>query len=631
MEELSYGQHSTELDGTTDQHASIDGDFSSAFATAGIPPDVLKAAEIEKQEILARNPQNFGYSSSSSSSPRHSVTDNILEDVLDDDGCDTVQSTTSSRSSISSLPGSIVIHPMNKSKALASSDLQVQKDPDGMEERYESPKAGTPMRYAAKIRDRNSPFRHPSSVRAMQLHTEDEDEDFVSPSRLRGGVYRGSPSSIRSAGSSPTKRPGYYSANGTPKKQPVKKEYPLVLLHCNLLPPTLPLPPGVGIPSRKLLEEILPPQYWKRWKLLEEKLIGSGVLRDRGVLISHPQEMYDLLEERLLESLELERPRLRNGHFLGHDDPASGKEDDGDDFNKDSEDEEEGEECPDCGGRVIRHDDTSRKWEVKVYAANGLLKAGAWAAAWREMEKVDVEVGLWLPSSVRRDLERRILEEEVVSLEEDLKAPQAAKGNADENRQAVSQEQIDGLDDMMRSGEYEFPPSNPEVRSSSPEVAYGRKTATDIELQTLLINYIRLLASDKRNVAVAFLSVLVLFLAITGGARPTSASSLISVPPEIAGLVETPAVTAAQYLYTSSSSSLSSPVQIATESPAVHVQVQETQTEPSIVHVDLKQTPIPQPEAATEPEEQEQTALVVDETDAPVDQELEIEIMAPDS
>ncbi|KKA19823.1 hypothetical protein T310_6192 [Rasamsonia emersonii CBS 393.64] len=560
MEELSHSQHqlsdtqaTTELLDGTDTERELSS--PSAFATAEIPPDVLDTADQRRTSA-----QDFGYSSSSSS--------NIFDDVLDADGLDHLRSTTSSRSSISSIPG--------KETTI--------------------PKTGGSMRHATKIR--GGPFRKPSSVRAMQMHTEDEDEDFVSPSRLRGGGGGG--------------RPGYYYSannNGTPKKQAVKKEYPLVLLHCNLLPPTLSLPPGIGIPSRKILEEVLPPRYLKRWRLLEEKL-GSGVLRDRGVLISHPQEMYDLLEERLLESLELQRPRLQNGHFLGRDEPDSGKED-GDDGYDNGSDDEEGEECPDCGCRVIRNEDTSRKWEIKVYAANGLMKAGAWAAAWREMEKVDVEVGLWLPSSVRSELEKRILEEEAITLDGDLKAAKAGKGSLDEDRPQPSQEQIDGLDDALPSEQRNFAASNAEARpefGSSGSFAYERKTANDIELQTLLINYIRVLASDKRNVAIALLSVLVLFLAMAGGARPSP--SLTSLPPEIAEVIETPAaVTATQYCSASTSSSYSLG-QAATATPVVHVP--EARAEPAIVDVrakdaDRKQTPLARVSSvAVEPGPEEQ-------------------------
>ena len=33
------------------------------------------------------------------------------------------------------------------------------------------------------------------------------------------------------------------------------------------------------------------------------------------------------------------------------------------------------------------------RWELRVYAANGLMTSGAWRRVWGEMERIDVEVG----------------------------------------------------------------------------------------------------------------------------------------------------------------------------------------------------------------------------------------------
>lgn len=510
-------------------------DLSTTFATAEIPPDMSTDSQV--------------YNSSSSSS-QHSDADNILDDGLEEDGLERIDSTASSRSSLSSLPGSVLVHPADDSRTFAASDFRTAST---RHEQTDSEKCGGLTKH--KIRDRTLPFRHPSSVRAMQMHTEDEDDEYITPPRRRGAAHRGSPSSVRSNGISPTKRNGYHTACGTPRNHSVKKEYPLVLLHCTLLPPKLVLSPGVNGPSRKLLEEVLPSRYWKRWKLLEEKISGSGVLRDRGVLISHPQEAYDVLEERLLESLELQRPRLRNGHFFGRDDANSGKEDQDADSEMDSESEHDGDECPDCGTRVIHNDETSRKWEIKIYAANGLMKAGAWAAAWREMEKVDVEVELWLPSSLRSDLERRILEEEFMT-----------SGNAKdaaEELQGSSQDQIDGLEESLKADEREVPAVEVETpRRSSKSVmsTSHEKRAEEIDLRTLLVNYIWLLASDRRNVAIAFLGFLALFFAVSGGQqRPPSYF------PDIVEFSDIPVVSPAVY------SAASTSIQSATESPAAHV------------------------------------------------------------
>jgi hypothetical protein len=316
-------------------------------------------------------------------------------------------------------------------------------------------------------------------------------------------------------------------------RQKVKKEYPLVLLHCTLLPPSLPVPGLIGYPDQKILREVLPLEYWRRWKLLEEK-VGSSVIRDRGVLISHPEDMYDLLEERLLESLELQRPRLHHGHFLGHEDAESEKGDQS--ATEDSAtDDEQGEECPDCGGRLPRHD-SSRKWEIKVFAANGLMRAGAWAAAWKEMEKVDIEVGLWLPSEIRRELEKRLLDNDRPSTDLRLQVPQLREPATSITAELYDQPSRTNTptplihEPRLFAPEEAARPSSPAPAITTPAKAPGMPPATysprsveEIDLQTLLINYIRVLASDRRNVTIVLLSVLAVYLAL--GAKPQTSSS----------------------------------------------------------------------------------------------------------
>lgn len=290
-----------------------------------------------------------------------------------------------------------------------------------------------------------------------------------------------------------------------------------MLLHCTLLAPSLPVPGAAEPQNQKIVEEVLPPQYWKRWRRLRDK-VGSGVLRDRGVLISHPEDLYDILEERLLESLELRRPLLHRGHFLGHEEPDPGSEGEVSDRGESETDGEQGDECPDCGGRVLHHADSNRKWEIRVYAANGLMRAGAWAAAWKEMEKVDVEVGVWLPSEVRRALEKRLAEEHAaVSLEKvhpTMVFNDTEKLAMDPRRLSVQTHSRTFSDaGNFRSRGHTIEPQQekrPDLRQVNPQ--------HEIALQTLLFNYIRVLASDRRNVALVFLSVLVGFLAF--GSRP---------------------------------------------------------------------------------------------------------------
>jgi hypothetical protein len=53
-----------------------------------------------------------------------------------------------------------------------------------------------------------------------------------------------------------------------------------------------------------------------------------------------------------------------------------------------------------CGSRP-----SEGRWELTFYAANGLMRAGAWRAAWREMERVDVEIAPLVPPAARARLD----------------------------------------------------------------------------------------------------------------------------------------------------------------------------------------------------------------------------------
>ncbi|KAJ5682840.1 hypothetical protein N7462_006005 [Penicillium macrosclerotiorum] len=456
--------------------------------------------------------QSYEYNSSGSSA-RHSTSDIFGREM--DDELDQLKSRASSRSSWSSIPASVLIHPVDHLKAIPSMNTSMNMNTLEEDEASFGGFDGPP-RSIRTIRQREAAFRKPSSVRAMQMHTEDEadEDDYMTLPRRRPGM--------RSPGSSPLKRSPYYSPNASPSKPKPKKEYPLVLLHCTLLAPSLPVPSASEPQNQKIVEEVLPSQYWKRWRRLQEK-VGSGVLRDRGVLISHPEDLYDVLEERLLESLELQRARLHQGHFIAHEDSGPGSEGELSDHGESETDGEQGDECPDCGGRVLRHDDINRKWEIRVFAANGLMRAGAWAAAWKEMEKVDVEVGLWLPSDVRRALEKRLSEEAVTTSMEE--SPCSPKVDRLSDLDVDPQRPFVQTHSRNLSGVSSFQPSNSSTKPTLGEAipdhteVKQQKPEHEIALGTLLINYIRVLAGDKRNIALLVMSILTVFLAIGSQAQ----------------------------------------------------------------------------------------------------------------
>ena len=420
--------------------------------------------------------------------------------------------TVSSRSSISSLPTSVAPSAIFASPDTITPTRNLKGDDD-----QDSKLAHT----AKQTMWRNSPFRHSSSVHNMQMRDEDDDELIRTQKKSRHMSRNTSGLSSRSSRSVRPRR-SEQTLQSPAQRAKVKKEFPLVLLHCSLLPPALPA--GISTADLSVLRMALPEEYWQRWELLSEKVIGSSEVQTRGVLIPHPQADYELLEERLLESLELARPRLRSGHFLGDESASDDEESDTGDGIASTEDA-----CPDCGKQVAGDQVMDRKWEVKVYAANGLMRAGAWSAAWNEMEKVDVEVGVWLPAPVRRMVEERCLQySRDLRVSDNDNVPQSAgyeRGaqEAEERKKEIygssgceRQAEVDGLFDAGSSSQKHSP-----IRPKYENEDLDGKTTSEPGLPLLLLRFFRLLARDRRNLAIVLLGFAVLFYA-TRTSRHTS-------------------------------------------------------------------------------------------------------------
>ena len=388
------------------------------------------------------------------------------------------------------------------------------------------------------LKIRPSGFRNPSSVRALQ-DTTPPHYHMTSPlsnrsKRGSSGSYFPTPSrkgTPRSSQRSPSKL--------SPSKKPAtaKKEYPLILLHVTLLPIPTPY-------SKAVMEHVLPPYILQNWKLLSEK-VTSTVL-ERGILIPHPREDYDLLEERLLESLELRMPRiLACGHF--HLDPheeaellaaAAASEE-----IEDEDTDDDADICTDCGRRVrdgrYGAGSGSRRWDIKLFAANGLMRAGAWGAAWREMERVDVEICPWVGEDLQRELERaREAEEQEHALRraEEEEGPPETGLEDDDNGDTRSGPDTERMREIYGDDHY-LEARRP---SSSPTITH----ADDLPLSTLLLNYLTLLSRDPRNIAIALLSLLILALAIRSTPPPPINSELttsFSSPPPLAPSITSPA------------------------------------------------------------------------------------------
>ena len=366
-----------------------------------------------------------------------------------------------------------------------------------LESSYESlnqPSPCTPL----KTRSR---FRNPSSVRAMQMDT--TPPHLVTPcSQQRRGLHtpsrHGTPRSTRShrsVMSSPSKL--------SPTKK-MKKEYPLILLHVTLLRMPLSYSP-------EILETVLPPSILANWKLLQEK--ATDTVLERGILIPHPREDYDLLEERLLESLELKIPRiLKCGHFHLSPEEADVVAESDSEAETDAND---ADICLDCGRRVRdgkfgSAGTGSKRWDIKLFAANGLMRAGAWSAAWREMERVDVEILPWMEEDMKRELELRREEDERARAEEAHAQREEGVAGLDEARLREiyghdAQAFVDGLGDEM--------PADASTHQRTPgEMPIRGKEI--VPLWDLLRDYIYHAAQDRRNLTILFLSIVVLFLSM---------------------------------------------------------------------------------------------------------------------
>lgn len=347
-----------------------------------------------------------------------------------------------------------------------------------------------------------SRFRNPASVRAMQMDT--TPPHLATPSsqqrhRLHTPSQQCTPRSARShrsAISSPFKL--------SPTKK-VKKEYPLVLLHVTLLPIPLSYSP-------EILEAVLPPSILTNWKLLQEK--ATDTVLERGILIPHPREDYDLLEERLLESLELKIPRiLKCGHF--HLSPEEEADIAAESDSESETDANDADICLDCGRRIRdgkfgSAGTGSKRWDIKLFAANGLMRAGAWSAAWREMERVDVEILPWMEEDMKRELELRREEDGKTRAEQAQEEREEGIGGLDDARLREiyghdAQAFVDGLGNEIAAA------------ASTPQRTFTKmptESKEDVPLRDLLRDYMYHVAQDRRNLAIFLLSIVILFFSM---------------------------------------------------------------------------------------------------------------------
>ncbi|KAI8932847.1 hypothetical protein NX059_010330 [Plenodomus lindquistii] len=274
-------------------------------------------------------------------------------------------------------------------------------------------------------------FRNPESTRATQMSSP-PPLPAAEASRERMKTYKpATPSRTTRSETSVSRRPGSRRESireqHSPRPLAAPQQAPLVLLHVTILPMQMPYPHDV-------MAKVMPEWLVENYRILEEKLQDIILMR-RGLLIPHPRDEYDLLEERILESLELRTPRiLKCGHFVPPEDDSDKEEEDDavslpDDATgrgsrmsggtltseRNMHSMDDGH-CADCHRELKKPGKGvgagSRKFDIKVYAANGLMRAAAWGACWGDMERCDVEISPWMPEEVRKGLEKRVLEEQ---------------------------------------------------------------------------------------------------------------------------------------------------------------------------------------------------------------------------
>ncbi|TWU74155.1 hypothetical protein ED733_005782 [Metarhizium rileyi] len=442
-------------------------------------------------------------------------------------------------------------------------------------------------------------FRSPSSVMALQMSSPPASATGTPRSNRRtprSTVSRlGSPSV--SAQYSPRKTPPRFKRN-TP---------PLVLLHVTVLP------------SRwawgHVLDNVQPSELssegktlWETWNQLQDRT--GDTISDRGILLPHPQNDYEVLEERLLETLELPLRRrariLECGHYLGPSNVMSLPDE------IDSEDgyydehhsprqsmSEQTHWCKTCSSQ-IRYDSLGdgKVYRVKVYASNGLMRAGAWEACWKEMERVDVELEPIVDPKLQEELNCLAAEQErALGMEEEAAMAAAAAVDAEiqqreETEDAEPLYMHEHMDHMDLSGHSEecpepethsepsllydedrrmrdeerlrevygsSPPPQPESSSVpqaprsecvpqetpvSPSVeAHERREERregrqqpyrSASLPELILEAAKVLMHDRRNVLIGLLSLVVLMLAISNRPTPTAVGFQAVVPEPVA-------------------------------------------------------------------------------------------------
>ena len=319
---------------------------------------------------------------------------------------------------------------------------------------------GAKLRSAKPKRARGENGLHVSPLRHRSSPTQASPMSRSSPKVSE----RGSPPSVKSMRNARAMiNGGTLQSQTSAEKQRLA---PLVLLHVTVLQPAEAEYPDT------LLSEVLPSKVLSRFKTSQAALLQklSPVVRQRGILLRHPRNDFNELVDSVLESLGLE-----NDEESTSDEEIDGKDLEGQNEQmvqgcKDIENhEDDGDSddtacetyCPTpqlsqgCGqdhkicstcGRLrrflrIQESATSNRYDVKVYAANGLVGPQVWEAVWHEMERVDVEINVILLEKWRAAINERARECEKEAEEQSLMDQMTEKGTSTKEKDVGS----DGL------------------------------------------------------------------------------------------------------------------------------------------------------------------------------------------
>ncbi|KAL7956850.1 hypothetical protein V8C34DRAFT_287627 [Trichoderma compactum] len=322
-----------------------------------------------------------------------------------------------------------------------------------------------------------------------------------------------------------------YSAKKTPPRFK-KNDPPLVLLHVTLLPlrwawgdvldeaKTSELSEGV-----KTLREA--------WRQLEDTI--GDTIQDRGVLLPHPQNDFEVMEERLLEALELpfkSRARiLECGHYLGpsNEMPFADEHDSEDDETTYDDDgsarvsasKKDTHWCTTCSCEIpVDALGAGKIYRVKVYASNGLLRAGAWEACWKEMERVDIEIEPMMDAKLQDEMVHLAARQDRVlskSRAGRRRLSSRIQDVEDEREEEDFDESFVGKERSASRRSVSYDKTSPGYRDTHGEKDKSQSRFKAGSFPDMVVNAFKKLLDDKRNLAILLLSALTVVVALRGG------------------------------------------------------------------------------------------------------------------